>query len=295
MLCLESIECWYSISLRMSVLRPCRSLLAAHDDLQASALLALCKMMALDASFCDSNLQLLFTLLQNRWHIYFLSCRQFENSKDICAYFTSKSSWSPKQGKIDRLSSLKIKYDRRHILISCSLPLVLKVQALLSNNKIAKDSSPELAYCAGLCQHRCAATLWLQLETWHSDTLMSWSPGLTTCTDLCQTQTKASFPLPRDALQANLLFPAQKWNSNDNHDLSRCRWTVLQFHQLDFLMQKIGQFQMVTASLAAFTNDFCDAFDRGSIISQHLGITFKGRSKLQEWWRLAWWCWLIWF
>ena len=34
--------------------------------LRSSALLALCKLMCLDAGFCDTNLQLVFTLLQNR-------------------------------------------------------------------------------------------------------------------------------------------------------------------------------------------------------------------------------------
>lgn len=43
-----------------------RMMLSANDNLRASALLALCKLMALDATFCDSNLQLIFTLLQNR-------------------------------------------------------------------------------------------------------------------------------------------------------------------------------------------------------------------------------------
>jgi hypothetical protein len=44
----------------------CRALVAEHYTLRASALLALTKLMALDAAFCDTNLQLLFTLLQNK-------------------------------------------------------------------------------------------------------------------------------------------------------------------------------------------------------------------------------------
>ena len=44
----------------------CRRLRDASPTLRASALLALCKLMCLDAAFCDTNLQLVFTLLQNR-------------------------------------------------------------------------------------------------------------------------------------------------------------------------------------------------------------------------------------
>ena len=40
--------------------------MAESADLRASALLALTKLMAVDASFCDANLQLLFSLLQSR-------------------------------------------------------------------------------------------------------------------------------------------------------------------------------------------------------------------------------------
>ncbi|CAL8472231.1 g11773 [Coccomyxa elongata] len=43
-----------------------RNLRSAHTTLRASALLALTKLMCLDASFCDHNLQLIFTLLKNR-------------------------------------------------------------------------------------------------------------------------------------------------------------------------------------------------------------------------------------
>lgn len=43
-----------------------RNLRDAHPTLRASALLALTKLMCLDAAFCDHNLQLIFTLLQNR-------------------------------------------------------------------------------------------------------------------------------------------------------------------------------------------------------------------------------------
>ncbi|KAK9823736.1 hypothetical protein WJX72_005030 [[Myrmecia] bisecta] len=43
-----------------------RALLSSHPLLRSSALLALTKLMAIDQSFCDANLQLLFTLLQNR-------------------------------------------------------------------------------------------------------------------------------------------------------------------------------------------------------------------------------------
>ena len=44
----------------------CRRLRDASPTLRASALLALCKLMCLEATFCDTNLQLVFTLLQNR-------------------------------------------------------------------------------------------------------------------------------------------------------------------------------------------------------------------------------------
>ena len=37
-----------------------------HQNLRASALLALTLLMALDSAFCDCHLQLVFTLLQNR-------------------------------------------------------------------------------------------------------------------------------------------------------------------------------------------------------------------------------------
>ena len=47
-------------------LRPRRRLRDASPMLRASALLALCKLMCLDAGFCDTNLQLVFTLLHNR-------------------------------------------------------------------------------------------------------------------------------------------------------------------------------------------------------------------------------------
>lgn len=40
--------------------------MGAHADLRASALLALTKLMAIEPGFCDMNLRLLFTLLQNR-------------------------------------------------------------------------------------------------------------------------------------------------------------------------------------------------------------------------------------
>ena len=40
--------------------------MAVHQNLRASALLALTKLMALDPAFCDCHLQLVFTLLQNR-------------------------------------------------------------------------------------------------------------------------------------------------------------------------------------------------------------------------------------
>lgn len=43
-----------------------RRLRDVSATLRASALLALCKLMCLDAVFCDTNLQLVFTLLQNR-------------------------------------------------------------------------------------------------------------------------------------------------------------------------------------------------------------------------------------
>ena len=43
-----------------------RALRDAHPTLRASALLALAKLMCLDAGFCEANLQLLFTLLHNR-------------------------------------------------------------------------------------------------------------------------------------------------------------------------------------------------------------------------------------
>jgi hypothetical protein len=45
-------------------------LMAAHASLRASALLALTKLMAIDAAFCDANLRLLFTLLQNRCPVH---------------------------------------------------------------------------------------------------------------------------------------------------------------------------------------------------------------------------------
>ncbi len=38
--------------------------MAEHYPLRSSALLALTKLMALDAAYCDTNLRLLFTLLQ---------------------------------------------------------------------------------------------------------------------------------------------------------------------------------------------------------------------------------------
>lgn len=50
--------------------RGCRNLRSADTTLRASALLALTKLMCLDASFCDNNLQLIFTLLQNRCRSY---------------------------------------------------------------------------------------------------------------------------------------------------------------------------------------------------------------------------------
>lgn len=43
-----------------------RSLLGSAPALRGSALLALCKLMAVDPAYCDANLQLLFTLLQSR-------------------------------------------------------------------------------------------------------------------------------------------------------------------------------------------------------------------------------------
>ncbi|XP_010554782.1 PREDICTED: condensin complex subunit 1 isoform X2 [Tarenaya hassleriana] len=41
------------------------SLLQKHPELQASAMLALCRFMIIDANFCESNLQLLFTVVEN--------------------------------------------------------------------------------------------------------------------------------------------------------------------------------------------------------------------------------------
>ena len=49
-----------------NALRLRRRLRDASPTLRASALLALCKLMCLDAAFCDTNLQLIFTLLHNR-------------------------------------------------------------------------------------------------------------------------------------------------------------------------------------------------------------------------------------
>jgi condensin complex subunit 1 len=40
--------------------------MAADARLRASALLALTKLMAVDAGFCDANLRLVFTLLQSK-------------------------------------------------------------------------------------------------------------------------------------------------------------------------------------------------------------------------------------
>lgn len=42
-------------------------LLGAAPGLRASALLALCKLMALDGRYCEDNCPLFFTLLQRRW------------------------------------------------------------------------------------------------------------------------------------------------------------------------------------------------------------------------------------
>ena len=44
--------------------------MAAHANLRASALLALTKLMALDPSFCDANLQLVFTLLHTKYALF---------------------------------------------------------------------------------------------------------------------------------------------------------------------------------------------------------------------------------
>lgn len=44
-----------------------RALLTGDPGLRASALLCLVKLMAVDGAFCSAHLQLLFTLLQNRW------------------------------------------------------------------------------------------------------------------------------------------------------------------------------------------------------------------------------------
>lgn len=44
----------------------CRALLGAHAHLRSSALLALTKLMAIDPTFCDANLALVFTLLEKR-------------------------------------------------------------------------------------------------------------------------------------------------------------------------------------------------------------------------------------
>ncbi|KAJ0246779.1 Condensin complex subunit 1 [Hirschfeldia incana] len=41
------------------------SVLQKHPELQASAMLALCRCMIIDANFCESNLQLLFTVVEN--------------------------------------------------------------------------------------------------------------------------------------------------------------------------------------------------------------------------------------
>ena len=49
-----------------SLLCFCRALLGAHVHLRSSALLALTKLMAIDPSFCDANLALVFTLLEKR-------------------------------------------------------------------------------------------------------------------------------------------------------------------------------------------------------------------------------------
>lgn len=41
------------------------ALLSVHPALRASALLALSKLMAVDAAFCEQNMQLMFTMLAN--------------------------------------------------------------------------------------------------------------------------------------------------------------------------------------------------------------------------------------
>lgn len=47
----------------------CSTIRGVHEHLRAAALLALTKLMAVTSSYCDANLQLVFTLLHTRWTI----------------------------------------------------------------------------------------------------------------------------------------------------------------------------------------------------------------------------------
>ena len=58
MLHVDAVSAYHSFS--------CRALLGVHVHLRSSALLALTKLMAIDPSFCDANLALVFTLLEKR-------------------------------------------------------------------------------------------------------------------------------------------------------------------------------------------------------------------------------------
>ena len=66
MILMGALELMAGVSDGTELCHTCRRLRDASPTLRASALLALCKLMCLDAAFCDTNLQLVFTLLQNR-------------------------------------------------------------------------------------------------------------------------------------------------------------------------------------------------------------------------------------
>lgn len=72
-----------------------RLLLGCDAGLRASTLLALTKLMAVDPGFCEHNLQLLFTLLQNRRALGVGVEMWLRRVGALCAVQLETGSWLP--------------------------------------------------------------------------------------------------------------------------------------------------------------------------------------------------------
>lgn len=247
MLCQDSIECWCTLFPGSLFLRPCRSLLAAHDDLQASALLALCKMMALDASFCDSNLQLLFTLLQNRWNTYLLSCMHFDNCRLKCFLHFWQARIHDHQRKARLIDCLPLRWNMTGA-ISSSLAACLSTHNPSSSQQ-QRDCQRQFSWACLLCrsvpaQVRSNLVIAVgDLAFRYPNVLEPWTHNMyRPLSDPDKGKLSISSWCSAGKPAFSCSNPKQRWQPWTG----RCWWTVLQFQQSKLLTQEIGQYQVVT-------------------------------------------------